>query len=305
MSRRLMGALMQRTPRLGRGVACARAHLAARMPDPPALMGGAGGAERLAPVQAMGLTFPNPLGIAAGFDRGGWLGRRASALGFGCIEIGSWSPRPGRAMNPLPQAGDAILGINVGLDPRTSTAHAPEELLAGLRAAWRHADYIAVNLGSPQAVALQHPARLGELQRLLSALKREQQRLSACTGRQVPLTVKLRLEREATAPPVILPHLAGLGCEGVVLACDAGPPATPKRYAEWQRPECQRQACRQVAQAVELLKGSLPLISVGGVATAEHVSARLEAGAVLVQLHEALVYEGPWIAHWLCQQNRC
>ncbi|MBW6389899.1 hypothetical protein [Billgrantia antri] len=301
LPRWLMAALMRQAPRLGRGIAQARVHWAARLGSPPVRAGrpAGGDGDPPAPVKAMGLAFPNPLGIAAGFDRRGRLGRRAAALGFGCIEIGSWSPHAGAALCHPPSAGDAVLGINVGLGPRTSTTHALDDLLAGLREAWRHADYVAVNLGSPQAAALLCPSRLGELQRLLGSLKGQQRRLADCSGNWVPLAIKLRMEREATAPPPIVKHLEALGFEGLILACDAGPPATLQRYADWRLPERQRQACHQVAQAAELLDGRLPLISVGGIATAEHVTARLDAGAMLVQLHDALVYEGPWVARAL------
>lgn len=292
-----MTALMRKAPRLGRGIAQARVHWAARPGSPPTRAGGT--ADGGPPVQAMGLTFPNPLGIAAGFDRLGRLGRRAAALGFGCIEIGSWSPHAGAALCHPPPGGDAILGINIGLGPRTPAAHALVDLLAGLREAWRHADYIAINLGSPQVAAMLCPSRLGELQRLLNALQREQWRLTARYDRHVPLTLKLRLDFDASVPPPIVSHLAALGFEGLVLACDAGPPATPQRYAEWRLPERQRHACHQVCQAAALLHGRLPLISVGGIATAEEVTARLRAGATLVQLHEALIYEGPWVARTL------
>ncbi|QTP56050.1 phosphoserine aminotransferase [Billgrantia sulfidoxydans] len=290
-----MTALMRQAPRLGRGVAYARAQLAAHWLASPARSDG-----RRAPatVHAMGLGFANPLGIAAGFDRWGRLGWRAQALGFGCLELGSLTPRQASALSlgpRPPQASRLVIGFNLGLPPRCDLAQAAPAYLAGLAAAWHAADYAVINLGSPQAHALTQPPRLGELESLLAALVERRDRLAAQAGRCLPLAVKLRLTLDSPLPAIVA-HLAVLGIDGLILASDAGPPATPQRYAAWHDPLRQRLACRQVAQAHACLAGRVSLVSVGGIATAAHAEARLQAGAALVQVHDALVYEGPRVA---------
>lgn len=293
MSRYLMTALMHHKPLLGRKLAFARARLSARLREglsqPPAT----------APVRAMGLTFPNPLGIAAGFDRRGELGREAGVLGFGCIEIGTLTPQDAVADGASKPAGGAngiVLGINIGMNPGTEPSQAQDDYLIGLRAVWCQADYIAINLSSPQAAELLQPSRREILETLLVALKREQQALTAVSGRYVPLAVKIKLALSATDLPEVVTRLSALRFDGLIAALDTGPPATPQRYMEWQAPQRQHQACDRIKRVAAMLAGRLPIIAVGGIGSAQHVAGRLRAGAALVQLHNVLVYEGPRVA---------
>ena len=247
----------------------------------------------------MGLTFPNPLGIAAGFDKYGRLGRHAGALGFGCIEVGTLTPRDAAAYvatKPARGVSGTILGINIGMNPDTALSCALDDYLFCLNAVWSQADYIAINLCSPQAAALLHPSRGELLEALLVALKREQRALAAVSGRYVPLAVKVRLALEAVALPEVVTRLAALRFDALIAAIDGGPPATPQRHADWQEPERQRRACDRIAGLAAALAGRLPIIAVGGIGSAQHVAGRLCAGATLVQLHDALVYEGPRVA---------
>lgn len=251
----------------------------------------------------MGLGFPNPLGIAAGFDRWGRLGRQVGALGFGCIEIGTLMPQDMAAWNMTgrasgePKRGSTILGINIGMSPETVASHALQDYLVCLRAVWSRADYVTVNLCSPQSAVLLRPAFRAGVDELLIALKQEQRALAVVSGRYVPLAVKIRLDPGSVELPEMVPRLAALRFDAVVAAIDAGPPATPQRYVMWQTPLWQRRACEQIGRLNALLEGSLPIIAVGGIGSARHVAARLCAGATLVQLHDALVYRGPGIAH--------
>ncbi|TFH88544.1 phosphoserine aminotransferase [Billgrantia azerbaijanica] len=300
MSRYLMSALMQHRPPLGRRLAFARARLSARLRSGPARSPERGVlAATAAPVQAMGLSFPNPLGIAAGFDKRGVLGREAGALGFGCIEVGTLTPQApalGLPTERSPGAAGIILGINIGMSPHTPPQQAQQDYLVGLRAVWDRADYIAINLCSAQASALLCPSREAALEALLVALKQEQRALTVLSGRYVPLAVKIKLALGAVALPEVVNQLAALGFDALIAAIDAGPPATPQRYADWQAPASQRQACYQVDRLATVLAGHLPIIAVGGISAAWHVDERLRAGATLVQLHNALVYEGPRVA---------
>lgn len=308
-----MTALMQGRPALARRLAFARARWSAwrqaawaganAWVDAPAC---------LAPLRVMGLEFPNPLGIAAGFDKWGRLGRQAGVLGFGCIEIGTLTPqdltvrdraaRAGAWDEPVqargePNLGDTVLGVNIGMSPASGAAQALRDYLECLRAVWCRADYVSVNLCSPQAAVLLRPDFRAGLEELLVALKQEQQALSVISGRYVPLAVKLRLVPGSSELPEVMACLAALRFDAVVAAIDAGPPATSQRYAMWQTPLWQRQACEQIGRLNALLGGNLPIVAVGGIGSARHVAARRCAGATLVQLHDALVYRGPGVAH--------
>lgn len=132
----------------------------------------------------MGLSFPSPLGIAAGFDRHGKLGRGAARLGFGFSELGTFDIA--RLPRWRTQPGDAVLGVNLGL-PVAADA---ETLRNGITRAWQAADYLMLNLLSPLSAALlAEPARLHEV---LMLLRQQVNRLRAQSGRHVPLLVKLR-----------------------------------------------------------------------------------------------------------------
>ncbi|WP_417786843.1 phosphoserine aminotransferase [Stutzerimonas xanthomarina] len=243
------------------------------------------------PVTAMGLRFPSPLGIAAGFDRSGRLGRRVAALGFGFNEIGSLTCDQVASLAPA-HHGDARLGINLTLDATQSTA----EACAMLRNAWPHADYLVLNLIGPASAALlQQDARLRQL---LTALRQQQQHLNQAGNRRVPLVAKLRC-----LPGKIPFSLAGLllelGFDGLLVAHDPGPPATRQRYHDWQDQRQQAQACEQIEHLHSFCGGGLTLMSVGGIQSAADLQGRLNAGAQLVQVHAALLRQGPWLARRL------
>jgi len=254
-------------------------------------------AARLAPlpqrhqaIRVMGLSFPSPLGIAAGFDRHGKLGRGAARLGFGFSELGTFDIA--RLPRWRTQPGDAVLGVNLGL-PVAADA---ETLRNGITRAWQAADYLMLNLLSPLSAALlAEPARLHEV---LMLLRQQVDRLREQSGRHVPLLVKLRCV-PGEVPLELTERLRNLGYDGLLAAHDPGPPATAARYRRWQQPSAQYEACAQVAALKAICGPQVALLSVGGIQTAAHVQARRVAGADLVQLHSALLHRGPWLARSL------
>lgn len=248
------------------------------------------------PVTAMGLQFPSPLGIAAGFDRCGRLGRRVAELGFGANEIGSLTFDQVASLAPSHHGG-ARLGINLTLDATQSTADA----CAMLCNAWLHADYLALNLiGPASAPLLQQVARLRQL---LTALRHQQQQLNQAGRRRVPMVAKLRC-LPGQIPFSLADMLLELGFDGLLAAHDPGPPATRRRYRDWQNEHQQRQACEQIEHLHSFCGAGFALVSVGGIQSAAHLQARLNAGAQLVQVHAALLYQGPWLARRLLRAPR-
>ncbi|SFP49016.1 phosphoserine aminotransferase [Pseudomonas borbori] len=268
---------------LGQQLALRLACLSARYPRTP---------MTVKSLEVMGLHFNSPLGIAAGFDRFGRLGRRAGALGFGCNEIGSLAlAATSRLATPAP--GTALLGLNLSLDADLSL----HTLRAGLACAWPLADYLTLNLIGPNSAALLGAEQRPRLRQLLATARTEQRRLDRA-GRRVPLVVKLRC-LPGRVPLALVELLLELGYDGLLAAHDPGPPATRQRYRAWQNPTQQTQACVQIEQLRQLCGKQMALISVGGIQTFEHVTARLAAGAELVQVHSVLLRAWPWQAHRL------
>lgn len=243
------------------------------------------------PLTVMGLSFPSPLGIAAGYDRNGRLARRVAALGFGFNEIGSLTADGLAQLEPMSR-GEARLGINLTLDARRSAA----DTCALLRKAWPHADYLVLNLiGPTSAPLLSHAVRL---RNLLAALREEHRQLNLEGKRQVPLIAKLRCLRKQV-PFLLASMLLDLEFDGLLAAHDPGPPATRERYRAWQDSKQQALACEQIESLRRFCGQGMALISVGGIQTANHLQARMDAGAELVQVHTALLHQGPWLARHL------
>jgi dihydroorotate dehydrogenase len=277
--------MADRPQRIGHRLALQLACLSARCLTPPTC-------ER--PVEVMGLRFAAPLGIAAGFDRFGRLGRRAGALGLGFNEIGSLDLAATLRLSAQAfRPGTARLGINLSLTPDISLG----ALRLGLARVWPLADYLTLNLIGPGSAALLGAEQRPRLRQLLAAARSEQQRLDR-PERRVPLAVKLRC-LPGQVPLALAELLLELGYDGLLAAHDPGPPATRQRYRAWQDAAQQAQACVQIEQLRRLCGGQLALMSVGGIQSAEHLQARLAAGAELVQVHSVLLHGWPWNAQRL------
>lgn len=240
-------------------------------------------------VEAMGLCFDTPLGIAAGFDRHGRLGRQAGSLGFGFVEVGSLHPAELSGLRR--STGTAQLGINLGLTPGIPEA-VFHEALARL---WPQADYLMLNLIHPACAPLLESGARPHLTRLLASLRERQHQLDRLGGRKVPLAAKLRC-LPGDLPLDLAALLRDLDFDALLAAHDPGPPATPQRYRHWQNPAVQAQVCTQIERLRTLCGPHMALLSVGGIQTATHLNDRLDAGAELVQVYGALKEQGPGVA---------
>ena len=281
------------------------------------LLTGAGGKGLRKTV--FGVDFPNPVGLAAGFDKDGKLVSILPGLGFGFLEIGSVTldPQPG---NPrprlfrLPHEGAILnrmgfnsegaravalrlssspkpavpMGINLGLNKGTPANLAPKryaqtfELLAG------HGDYFVVNVSSPNTPGLRDLQKSSELEDILSAVQ-------DVNAARKPVLVKLSpdLDDEDLAACVAA---AGKAAQGVVvsnttISRDAVPEAFKAEAGGLSGRPLKARATELVRRVRSLT--SLPIIGVGGIFTAEDAAERLEAGADLVQLYTGLIYGGP------------
>lgn len=281
------------------------------------------------PTEFLGMSLPNPIGLAAGLDKNGECIDAFAAMGFGFIEVGT--------VTPLPQAGNdkprlfrikdakgiinrmgfnnkgvdylveqvkqsqfkGVLGINIGKNKVTPEDKALDDYLICLRKVYAHASYITVNISSPNTPGLRNLQYGDALENLLFGLKAEQQTLTQQQGKYVPLLVKIAPDltpdevvsisdafRKAQIDGVIATNttLEREQIAGLRYATEAGglsgTPLTQQSLAITQ-------------QLVSALQNELPLISVGGIGTAQEAQARLDAGAKLVQCYSALIYQGP------------
>jgi dihydroorotate dehydrogenase len=295
--------------------------------------------ELVSPVEVMGLRFPNRVGLAAGLDKEGSCVDALGRLGFGCIEVGTFTPRP-QPGNPRPRlfrlveheaiinrmgfnnhgiaAGVAavrqvrdfagIIGFNIGKNKDTPNDNAVDDYLACLREAYPVAHYIAVNLSSPNTPGLRELQGAEASARLLEALKREQERLAAEHGRRVPLLFKVAPDlddgqiRELSAV-FLNGGLDGLIATNTTLDRDlvAGHRHAGEAGGLSGKPEFAKST--EVLRAFSShLGGKIPLIGVGGISSVDDARAKLAAGATLVQIYTSFIYQGPALVRRLARE---
>ncbi len=281
------------------------------------------------PARVMGIDFPNRIGLAAGLDKNAAHVDGLATFGFGFIEVGTVTPRP-QPGNPRPRmfripraralvnrlgfnnGGVAalldnlertryagILGINIGKNFDTPNERAADDYVACLRAAYPRADYVTVNISSPNTKGLRDLQAEEALAALLVTLKREQTTLADRHGRYVPLAIKIAPDLDDDAVRDVARVLLAQGMDAVIatnttLARHAvqGMPHAGEAGGLSGAPLFERSTAvvRILAQALD---GALPIIGVGGIDSGAAARAKLDAGASLVQLYTGLIYRGP------------
>ena len=283
-------------------------------------------------VEAMGLKFPNPVGLAAGLDKNGAHVDALAALGFGFIEIGTVTPRP-QPGNPkprmfrivqkkaiinrlgfnnygvdkllsnistaqFPQRG-GILGINIGKNFDTPIENAVDDYLICLERVYSAASYVTVNISSPNTKNLRELQKDDALDALLGRLKAEQARLAEKHGKYVPLALKIAPDLEDAQIQSIADLLRQHRMDGVIatnttLSRDGveGWLHADETGGLSGAPLFTRSTAVLKKLAVALA-GELPIIGVGGIMSGEDAVAKLEAGASLVQIYSGFIYRGP------------
>ena len=289
------------------------------------------------PVEAMGMRFPNPLGLAAGLDKNAERARPLSDFGFGWIELGTVTPRP-QPGNPRPrlfrlprqaalinrmgfnnlgverfvenlrrQGRPCLIGVNIGKNKDTPLDRATEDYLTALRAVYPYADYIAVNISSPNTPGLRALQTAENLDELLRALKSEQTALAQAHRRYAPLALKI-------APDLDDEQIAGIAR----LVLEHGFDAVIATNTTVTRPGLEQEPLAQEAGGLSgrplkalstevirklhrHLQGKIPIIGAGGVESAEDAWEKLVAGADLVQIYSALIYRGPGVVRCIVE----
>jgi len=281
------------------------------------------------PRTVMGVTFPNPVGLAAGLDKNGDYIDALSALGFGFIEIGTVTPRP-QPGNPkprmfrLPEAQgiinrmgfnnlgvDAlvenvkrakykgILGINIGKNFDTPIEKAASDYLIGLRKVYTHASYVAINISSPNTKNLRQLQGGGELDALLEQLKAEQENLAKLHGKYVPLAVKIApdLDQEQIqqiAELLIRHRIDGVIATNTTLSREGVEGMTHGNEAGGlSGAPVREKSTAVIRELATALNGALPIIGVGGILSGADAVEKVQAGAALVQIYSGMIYRGP------------
>ncbi|SEK97648.1 quinone-dependent dihydroorotate dehydrogenase [Nitrosovibrio tenuis] len=289
------------------------------------------------PRNVMGLNFPNPVGLAAGLDKNGEHIDALAALGFGFVEIGTVTPRP-QPGNPkprlfrMPRANaiinrmgfnnhgvdrllanvrrsnrSCILGINIGKNFDTPVEKAADDYLACLHKVYCYADYIVINISSPNTPGLRQLQNAGELDRLLAMLKSNQRKLADEHGKYTPLAVKIAPDLEPPQIESIAALLRAHGIDGVIATnttlSRAGIETLPHadEAGGLSGAPLKHKATMVVRQLNAALQGALPIIAVGGIMCAADAREKIAAGASLVQIYSGLIYRGPHLVREIGQ----
>lgn len=283
----------------------------------------------VAPVELFGLSFKNPVGLAAGLDKNGDHIDALGSLGFGFIEIGTVTPRP-QPGNPKPRLFrlpeklaiinrmgfnnkgvdhlveqvkrsryDGVLGINIGKNFDTPVENALSDYLICLEKVYPHADYVVINISSPNTQGLRSLQYGASLDELLGGMKTAQRRLAEQHGKYVPVLVKIAPDLEPEEVTQIAAQFRKHEVDGVIATN-----TTLSREGVEHLPHGQEQgglsgapvfakSTQVLQQLCDELAGAMPVIGVGGIVEGKQATAKQEAGAALVQIYSGFIYQGP------------
>ncbi len=283
----------------------------------------------LRPVEVMGITLPNPVGLAAGLDKNGECINAFHGMGFGFVEVGTVTPRPQPGNEKprlfrLPEAkgiinrmgfnnkgvdylvdqvrkanSGAVVGINIGKNKDTPEENAKDDYVICMRKVYNHAHYITVNISSPNTPGLRSLQYGEALNNLLSAIKTEQKALAEQYKKYVPIAVKI-------APDLSEEEIAGIAqclidneIDGVIATNTT---LERDKVAHLEHGEemgglsgkpLTNKSTQVIKQLAIALDGKLPIIGVGGIHSVEDAKEKIAAGAAAIQLYSGFIYEGP------------
>jgi dihydroorotate dehydrogenase len=285
-----------------------------------------------APCKLMGLALSNPVGLAAGLDKNGAYIDALGNLGFGFIEVGTVTPRaqpgnPKPRMFRLPKAealinrlgfnnegldafianvrksewrrAGGILGLNIGKNADTPIAQAADDYLLGLAGVYPHADYVTVNISSPNTQNLRSLQGGDELSALLGALRDKRHALADQHGKHVPLVVKIAPDLSIEQIDVLADTLVANGVDGVIAtnttldrAAVLGQPHADEGGGLSGRP-VHELSLAVISRLRQRVGPELAIIGVGGILEGRQAQEKIAAGANAVQLYTGLIYRGP------------
>jgi dihydroorotate dehydrogenase len=282
------------------------------------------------PIEVFGLRFPNRVGLAAGYDKDGDGWRGLATLGFGHVEVGTVTPLP-QAGNPKPRVfrlvdrrsvinrmgfpgrgaayvadrlrgprkTDLVLGVNIGKQKNTSLDNAAEDYEQLMEVFAPLADYLAVNISSPNTPGLRRLQDRSYLGRLLGRLVAKRRELADSGGSRVPVLVKLAPDLDPDQLRTAVDVIFESGLDGVIATnttisrhtVDGHPAAL--EAGGLSGAALTEMSTGIIAAIADHLGGALPIIGVGGIMSPKDAQDKLDAGAALVQLYTGMIYEGP------------
>jgi dihydroorotate dehydrogenase len=300
-----------------------------------ALEAWAGLSDSARPIKAFGLTFPNAVGLAAGFDKNASAWPAAAALGFGHVEIGTvtahaqpGNPRPRAfrypaheavinrmgfnnegaaavaarlARQPGPSRRRIPLGVNLGKSKVTAIEAATADYLASFALLADHADYVVLNVSSPNTPNLRQLQDESKLRELLGAITAAN-RARVATGGKRHVPVLLKIAPDLTWPQIdaVLAVIQEFGLDGIVATnttlARPGFFAGVNEAGGLSGAPLRRRATEIINYVSRTTSGRLPIIGVGGIMDVVGAAEKLDAGAVLVQVYTGLIYRGPFFA---------
>jgi dihydroorotate dehydrogenase len=281
------------------------------------------------PIEVMGIQFPNRVGLAAGLDKNGDYFNALGAMGFGFVEIGTITPKPqaGNAkprMFRIPEAQaiinrmgfnnkgvdhlveqvkrrryTGVLGINIGKNATTPVENAVDDYIFCMNKVYAHADYITVNISSPNTQGLRDLQFGDSLNRLLETIKKQQRVLQKEHGRYVPLAVKIAPDIDANNIKEVARTLLAQGMDGVIATNTTIGREGVTQYALSKEAGGLSGLPVQI-KSTEIIKAfyaelgeKLPIIGVGGIVDGASAVEKIKAGAKLVQIYTGFIYCGP------------
>jgi dihydroorotate dehydrogenase len=286
------------------------------------------------PCNVMGLTFANPIGLAAGLDKNADYVDALAALGFGFIEIGTITPRP-QSGNEKPRLFrltkeeaiinrmgfnnkgidyvikqlektryQGILGINIGKNKETPLEKAIDDYLQGFLSFHSFASYITINISSPNTTGLRELQHQQFLFHLLASLKQAQHKKFLETQKYVPLVVKIAPDLNEKELGIIAETFLSAKIDGVIATNTTI--ARHQLPAKWTQESgglsgspLSQQSTSIIKQLHQLLRNNIPIIASGGVMSKADYQAKKAAGAQLVQVYSGLIYQGPQLINQL------
>ncbi|MBU6199573.1 MAG: quinone-dependent dihydroorotate dehydrogenase [Xanthomonadaceae bacterium] len=288
-------------------------------------------AAKLAPLPAkiFDIEFPNPVGLAAGLDKNGAHIDALAALGFGFIEVGTTTPQP-QPGNPKPRmwrlpehlavinrlgfnnAGvdalvrnaerarySGVLGINIGKNKDTSNDRAVDDYLFCLERVYARANYVTVNISSPNTQGLRDLQEEETLKRFIGTLREAQEKLAAQHGTRKPMLLKIapdlsEAELDGMAAVLLAAKIDGLICTNTTIdrSAIAGAPHAEEAGGLSGKPLFQK-ATSVLRRMAKRLEGKIPLVGVGGILDGTDAADKISAGASLVQFYSGMIYRGP------------
>lgn len=289
-------------------------------------------------VEVFGIRFPNPLGLAAGYDKEGGALQGLGCLGFGHVELGTVTPLP-QPGNPRPRifrlpedqalinrmgfpnkgadalfkrirnqrVSEVVVGLNIGKGVNTPLEAAAEDYIHLLRTFYTFVDYFVVNVSSPNTVGLRRLQARDFLDALLREISNARQALTTDFQKRVPVLVKLapdltRQELEDAVGTIMEREMDGVVATNTTIERDGLRSANAVENGGLSGLPLRERSTAMVRQIAGLAQGVLPIIGVGGVFTADDVKEKMDAGASLVQVYTGLVYRGPGMARSILRQ---